>query len=610
MTRPANSRALEAYQNMTTDLLSLIKAKFDVSQEDIDEARKTAAGKQGTVFEALLNKNRLTENQLLEALGEQYAIPIWKELPVSNLAAGFTKSISIKFLKKFCMIPLSGGNLSQNGMLEAASGGGSDNIDLEPVDPDDDFKGKPITIAMNNPAALQPLDDLVRILQPKEYQIILASKDSIISAINMCYDHNRDSAEQLVQDMEENGNVIISEIEYTADLLDDTSDAPIIKLVNHILSQSIKARASDIHFEPYQNTFKIRYRVDGILYDLLSPPIWIQPALISRVKVMAKMNIAEKRLPQDGRFEVKIGDQDIDVRVATLPTSFGERLVLRLLNKSSSLLMLPDLGLSSRQLGILNSLVRESNGVILVTGPTGSGKTTTLYAVLMTIKSQDINIITIEDPIEYQIRGISQIQVNPKINLTFARGLRSIVRQDPDVILVGEIRDRETADIAVQSALTGHRVFSTLHTNDSASAITRLVDIGIEPFLISSSVIAVVAQRLVRVLCEECREPYIPEDTALESIGITTAGLSGNPTFFRARGCHNCFLTGYRDRIGIFEIMVMESDLKNMILKNHDSNRIKKEARSRGMTTLRQDGIQKVLAGTTTIEEIVRVTQL
>jgi general secretion pathway protein E len=408
--------------------------------------------------------------------------------------------------------------------------------------------------------------------------------------------------------MEEDSSTIISEIEEKADLLDDISDAPIIKLVNHIISQSVKARASDIHMEPYQDSFKVRYRVDGILYDLLSPPKWVQPTLISRIKVMAKMNIAEKRLPQDGRLDVKIGNQEIDVRVSTIPTSFGERLVLRLLDKSASLISLSDLGLASDKLDHLGNLVRSPNGIILVTGPTGSGKTTTLYAILSSINIPDINIITIEDPIEYQIKGISQIQVNPKINLTFAGGLRSIVRQDPDVILVGEIRDQETAAIAVQSALTGHLVFSTLHTNDSASAITRLVDIGVEPFLISSSVLAVVAQRLIRVLCRDCKQPYTPDNSTLESIGITPDQFQ-ETTIYRADGCENCFHTGYKGRTGIFEIMLMDSSLKSLILTTYDSSQIKDAALNLNMVTLRQDGIQKVLKGTSTIEEVIRVTQ-
>jgi general secretion pathway protein E len=323
---------------------------------------------------------------------------------------------------------------------------------------------------------------------------------------------------------------------------------------------------------------------------------------------MAKMNIAEKRLPQDGRFDVRVGDQDIDVRVSTIPTSFGERLVLRLLNKSGSLLELSDLGLSAQRMQLLKRLVASPNGIILVTGPTGSGKTTTLYAILQSINKPDINIITIEDPVEYQMKGISQIQVNPKIDLTFARGLRSIVRQDPDVILIGEVRDKETADIAVQSALTGHLVFSTLHTNDSPSAITRLVDIGVEPFLISSSVLAVFAQRLVRVLCTECKQPYHPKTVYLQSIGLMPERFAGQP-IFKAQGCDKCFQTGYRGRLGIFEIMVMSEDLKTLIIQTYDSNRIKALATQEKMVTLREDGIEKVLGGVTTLEEVLRVTQ-
>jgi len=424
----------------------------------------------------------------------------------------------------------------------------------------------------------------------------------------MAYDSSRDTAQQLVADMEENGAEIISEIEETADLLDDTSDAPIIKLVNHIISQSVKIGASDIHIEPYQNTFKVRYRIDGVLYDFLSPPKWMQSALISRIKVMSKMNIAEKRLPQDGRFEVKIGDQDIDIRVSSIPITHGERIVLRLLNKSGSLLQLTDLGLSKEKLEQVNRMIRFSHGIILVTGPTGSGKSTTLYAVLSRINSPDINIITIEDPVEYQLKGVGQIQVNPKIDLTFGRGLRSIVRQDPDVILIGEMRDLETAEIGVQSALTGHLVFSTLHTNDSAGAITRLVDIGVEPFLISSSVIAVIAQRLVRVLCDKCKEPYRPDEATIREMGLDPE-KAGDLVLYRAGACPNCFHSGYKGRVGIYEIMELNSTLQNLILKTHDSHQIKNESLRMGMTTLYEDGIKKVLNGVTTIEEVLRVTQ-
>ena len=581
-------------------LTDILKNRFGLNEEHLTEAQQARSETGHPIGQILVDQKNLSEKQLLEALSIQYGMPFWSKLPFENTETDFTSKVSIQFLKKYNLVP-----------LEYTQPISAKDCGLMPQNdsPAQDLKFAPgCVIAINDPLKFQPLDDLVKAIGATEYRIVLSTKEAIVGAINMHYNLRRDSAEQLVQDMEENGSNIISEIEETADLLDDTSDAPIIKLVNHIISQSIKARASDIHFEPYQNSFTVRYRVDGILYDLLTPPKWIQPALISRIKVMAKMNIAEKRLPQDGRFEVKIGDQDIDVRVSTIPTAFGERLVLRLLNKSGSLLELQDLGLSAGRLQLLQRLVTSPNGIILNTGPTGSGKTTTLYAILSSINGPNINIITIEDPIEYQIKGISQIQVNPKIDLTFARGLRSIVRQDPDVILVGEIRDKETAEIAVQSALTGHLVFSTLHTNDSASAITRLVDMGVEPFLISSSILAVVAQRLVRVLCADCRKTYVPNPLYLRSIGISPDQFKDHKAY-KATGCENCFNTGYRGRVGIFEIMVLTERLKSLILKTFDSNRIKSEAVQQKMRTLRQDGMQKVIQGITTIEEVLRVTQ-
>lgn len=574
-------------------LTEILINRFGISGEDIEAVQKIKTDRGYGIGEALVSKKIITEVQLLEALSIQHDIPFDSDLPLENFSMDFTRQVPIQFLKKYAMVPLINDT-------PVAFPDKQDNAEKR--------KGFGAVIALSDPACIQPLDDLVRILGLTDFQLVLATKNAILAAINIAYDLSRDSAEQLVQDMEENGSAIISEIEETSDLLDDISDAPIIKLVNHIISQSIKARASDIHIEPYQDSFKVRYRVDGILYDLLSPPKWIQPALISRIKVMAKMNIAEKRLPQDGRFDVKIGNQDIDVRVSTVPASFGERVVLRLLNKSGSLLRLADLGLTADRLDLLESLVSSPNGIMLITGPTGSGKTTTLYAILSSINTPNINIITVEDPIEYQIKGISQIQVNPKIDLTFARGLRSIVRQDPDVILVGEIRDQETADIAVQSALTGHLVFSTLHTNDSASAITRLVDIGVEPFLISSSVLAVVAQRLIRMLCPDCKQPHTPDNAILQSLGITTDQFQKS-VFYKTQGCNNCFNTGYKGRTGIFEIMPLDASLKSLILQTYDSNRIKKEAVNLNMVTLRQDGAQKVLNGMTTIEEVLRVTQ-
>jgi general secretion pathway protein E len=585
---------------MQKNLSQIFKENLNISEEDLREAQRIKTEKGGDLEEILVAKKIITERQLLEALSLQYDIPFWPELPLEKYKTDFTDHVPIQFLKKYIMVPLI--SETQPSRIGDKPGDEGRQESKESLIENESI------IAVNNPAFIQPMDDLIRILGCRDVKLVLSTKDAILFAINISYDLSRDSAEQLVQDMEEDGSSIISEIEEKADLLDDISDAPIIKLVNHIISQSVKARASDIHIEPYQDSFKVRYRVDGILYDLLSPPKWVQPALISRIKVMAKMNIAEKRLPQDGRLDVKIGHQEIDVRVSTIPTSFGERVVLRLLDKSGSLISLTDLGLESEKLDLLENLVRSPNGIILVTGPTGSGKTTTLYAVLSSINIPDINIITIEDPVEYQIEGINQIQVNPKIDLTFASGLRSIVRQDPDVILVGEIRDKETAEIAVQSALTGHLVFSTLHTNDSASAITRLVDIGVEPFLISSSILAVVAQRLVRVLCKDCKEAYTPDKLALRTIGITEEQAQ-KASIHKAVGCEHCFHTGYKGRTGIFEMMILDSSLKSIILKTYDSNQIKNEAVNRNMITLRQDGVRKVLNGISTIEEVLRVTQ-
>ena len=578
-----------------------MQEKYGITPDVIADAQKLKGEKGGRLDEILVNRKTISEAQRLEVMSLLLGIPFWPDLPLDDIDNRFTDAVSIHFLKQHTMVPL---------QRKSAEDQPSDSAAQTKTDISEDslegYLGN--IVAVNDVVHFHALDDLVRLLNMGEYKVVLSTREAIRSIIDIFYDLNRDSAEQLVQDMEEDGAEIISELEETADLLDDTSDAPIIKLVNHIISQSIKARASDIHIEPYQDHFKVRYRVDGILYDLLTPPKWIQPALISRIKVMSKMNIAEKRLPQDGRFAVKIGPQEIDLRISTLPTAFGERVVMRLLNKTISLLKVSELGLAPDQQKVMDRLVKAPNGIILVTGPTGSGKTTSLYAVLSDINTPDINIITIEDPVEYQIKGISQIQVNPKIDLTFARGLRSIVRQDPDVILIGEIRDKETAEIAVQSALTGHLVFSTLHTNDSAGAITRLVDIGVEPFLISSAVNAVIAQRLLRVLCPSCKKAVAPDQFALEAINLKPEQLRGHK-LYQANGCPNCFNTGYRGRTAIFEIMELDNQLKRLILKTYDSNLIKQQAVKQKMITLVKDGFRKAIKGVTSLDEVLRVTQ-
>jgi general secretion pathway protein E len=568
----------EDTHRMTHTLIGeILKDICSFSEDIFAEALAIQKEKGGRIGEILIQKGVIGEGDLLKARGIQFGLPLWPTISTGNMDTSFTERIPIQFLKKYKMVPV--------------------------------IRSDGVYIAVNNPTLFQPIDDLHIILGWDGVETVLAPSSTIFSAINFAYDMSSHSAEQVIQDMhEEDRDMILSAVEETGDLLDDTSDAPVIKLVNLMLSQAVKARASDIHIEPYQNRIKIRYRVDGVLYDMLSPPKHIQSTLISRIKVMARLNIAEKRLPQDGRIEIKIGDKNVDIRVSTIPTAFGERVVLRLLDKTNVLLKVSDLGMSEQRLKIFNELITSAHGIILVTGPTGSGKTTTLYAALSSINNPDINIITIEDPIEYQIEGIGQIQVNPKIGITFANGLRSIVRQDPDVILVGEIRDLQTAEIAIQAALTGHLVFSTLHTNDSASAVTRLIDMGIEPFLVTSSVIGILAQRLVRNVCGECKEEYIPDKESLENIGITPEMSSGKK-ICKGKGCQHCLNTGYKGRTGIFELIILDDSMKSLILKTSDSNAIKKKAVSQGMVTLRQDGALKVLNGITTAEEILRITQ-
>ncbi|NWH05642.1 type II secretion system ATPase GspE [Desulfobacter latus] len=561
---------------------ALLKVRFGLSEEQLADAEKSKAKHGGALKDALLRKKFISEKDLLKAQEELSGIPFNAELALSGADLEFTNEIPIHFLKKYAIVPVIKENKAGNGPEETL-------------------------IALNDLDSLQAVDDLRAILEIKKYRMVLSTRKEILSAINNFYDKKSDSAQKIVDDMEDDTS-ILSQIKQTSDLLDDTSDAPIIKLVNHIISQSVKAKASDIHIEPGTDNLKVRYRIDGILYDLLEPPKWIQSSLITRIKVMADMDIAEKRLPQDSRIEVRIGNKDIDIRISTIPTALGERTVLRLLDKSSSLLKLSEFGIAHESLALIRRLSALPNGIVLMTGPTGSGKTTSLYAMLSEINKPDINIITVEDPVEYKLKGISQIQVNSKIGLTFAKSLRSIVRQDPDVILIGEIRDQETASIAVQSALTGHLVLSTLHTNDSASAITRLVDIGIEPFLISSAVRAVIAQRLIRVLCPACKEAYIPDASALKTLGLSPEDFEGK-SVFRAVGCSKCFNTGYKGRMPIFEILVLNQVHKTLILTTSDSGKIRQAAVAEGMSTLLQDGIDKIFAGMTTIEEVLRVTQ-
>jgi general secretion pathway protein E len=527
-------------------------------------------------MDAVVTGKMVPEQDLLEIMGRIYHLPVVSQLEPDHAEDAWTRQISRNFLKKACVVPL--------------------------VKPD----SRPV-IAVHDPSDLGPADDVAALAGITDYDLVLAPKSRILWAVNVFYDRSGDSVRQLAQNMEDH-EYVIDDLAQTADLLDDVSDAPVIRLVNRMISQAVKAGASDIHIEPFQQSLKIRYRIDGILYERLTPPKGIQASLISRIKVMASMNIAEKRIPQDGRAQVRIGDQEIDIRISTVPTSYGERLVMRLLNKSGYFLSLDQFGLSKDHHSRLNRIIRQTHGIVLVTGPTGSGKTTTLYAALSEINSPEKNIITIEDPVEYNLNGIGQIQVNPKTGVTFARGLRAIVRQDPDVVLVGEIRDIETAGIAIQSALTGHLVFSTLHTNDAAGAVTRLKDLGVEPYLISSSVNTIIAQRLVRILCPHCRIPYRLTREDVDTIRLNGRNLVGTQ-IYKPRGCSHCFDTGYSGRQAIFEILELDDDIRQLILQTSETGRIREAAMKKGMISLRQDGMTKVFQGITSIKEVFRVTQ-
>lgn len=433
-----------------------------------------------------------------------------------------------------------------------------------------------------------------------EIEPVLVDEREILNAISWLYDATTKST--LEEAKIDEDRISLEELSEREDIITSEDSAPIIRLVNSIIFQAIKERASDIHFEPYERELRVRYRIDGILYDRLSLPKKLYSAVISRIKVMSKLDIAEHFIPQDGRIGIKLTDREIDIRVAVIPTQFGERATLRLLDKKQGLIRLSELGLDEEGERRLRRLISIPYGIILVTGPTGSGKTTTLYAILQELRTPEVNIITIEDPIEYELEGISQIQVNEKAGLTFASGLRSILRHDPDIIMVGEIRDRETAEIAVQAALTGHLVLSTLHTNDAPSAITRLVDMGVEPYLVSSSVIGVIAQRLVRRICEGCKEPYEESPEILREMGIET-GLK----LYRGKGCPNCLNTGYWGRIALFEQLDFDEELRRELIRTQDASVLRRIAIEKGMRTLKEDGIIKALKGLTTLSEVIRV---
>ena len=492
-----------------------------------------------------------------------------------------------------------------------------DALDLVPAELARDLRviplfriGDVLTVAMAEPGDVTIIDRL-HVLTDLEIEPAVASESDILTAIEEHYGLPTvidDSLDQVLQEIVEEQPESEHEESPAEQLKAIAEEAPVIKLVNLVIAQAIRDRASDIHIEPEEKHLRVRYRIDGMLHEAFQPPKNLQAAITSRIKILAQMDIAETRVPQDGRFQVRLDNKEIDIRVSTLPTVHGENIVMRILDKSSLRFGLEELGFLPDTLEKVKQMLSSSYGIILVTGPTGSGKTTTLYSALQSINTIDKNIITIEDPVEYRLPLVRQSQVNPKAGMTFAAGLRSILRQDPDVVMVGEIRDSETAQIAVQAALTGHLVLSTLHTNDAPGAITRLTEMGVEPFLTASATIGVIAQRLVRKLCSKCRAPYQPSAEVLKRFHIKPKG--GSLTFYRAEGCSQCKNTGYKGRIGIYEVMVMDDQLRELTLKRASAEELRKVAIRSGMRTLRQDGLLKVAKGITTLEEVARVTNL
>ena len=550
------------------------------SAEAVESALKTQDERGGLSGEILVQQNSVTRLQLVHALGQQLGLEVQEKIDDADLDVSLVANLSMGYAREAEVLPIR----RIDGVLE---------------------------VAVANPLALDALDDLRVMFGGLQVRPILVTSDVLQVAINTAFDR-RARADQVVDDMEKGDDGVADiamELEDAAkDILDEDDEAPIIRLVNSVLNQAAKERVSDVHIEPMEKYVLVRFRRDGVLKEIVRTSKKFQASITSRVKIMGGLNIAEKRLPQDGRIRIKVAGRDIDLRLSTIPTAHGERIVMRLLDKSSTTLDLKTLGMRAEVVTAIEELVHKPNGILLCTGPTGSGKTTTLYSALMSINKPDINILTIEDPVEYQLEGIGQMQVNPKIEFTFARGLRATLRQDPDVVLVGEIRDLETAEIAVQAALTGHLVLSTVHTNDAASTFTRLVDMGVEPFLLSSSIIGILAQRLCRVLCRDCKVPHQPTPLEIEQLGMEPDDPRlQTATFYGAKGCPQCSMSGYAGRMGLHELLIPNEDVKRLVVSKNDAGAIKRSAVANGMQTLLADGAIKCMQGRTTVEEVMRI---
>jgi len=554
----------------------ILQQDASLSTQIIEEALERQQQDPQRLGQILLNHYGLSSSALTSALAKQFDLSYLTNIPANTASGDLLARLPLEYVREQCIFP-----------LEAN----------ETV----------LKLAMADPTNSTPINDLAA-LTGCRIEICLAPEEEILRAINHAYAKKAGDSASFAPELDGEEDDLAATLGPT-DLLDSSDEAPIIRFVNGLIARASRERASDIHLEPFETEMVIRYRIDGVLYEVLRPPQKARAAIISRIKIISGLNIAEKRLPQDGRFRVRIAGRDVDIRVSSLPTAFGERLVLRLLEKNSNVIDLAQIGLDEDLQQQVDQLIRQPHGIFLVTGPTGSGKTTTLYAALSRLNDRSKNIITVEDPIEYQLNGVGQIQVNSKIDLTFAAGLRSILRQDPDIIMVGEIRDSETAEIAVQSALTGHMVFSTLHTNDSAGALTRLLDMKIEPFLVSSAVTGILAQRLVRRLCPDCRSSYSPSEEMIRHFeGYVPDQV--DLQFFRSAGCDACQQIGYRGRTGIYELLHLTDEIRELLMAGSDANRIRQAAQRAGMISLRQAGLKKAQAGETSLEEVLRVTRI
>jgi len=555
----------------------LLHAQGLVTREQLTHALEVQRQSGGRLGRILVETGVISEGQLARSLAQQWGLP-FTELPETEIDPDIARLIPTYLAQRHGVVAV-------------------------------ERKHNRIVVAMSDPSNVVAIDD-IRLLTGLDVEIVIASTDDLTRAQARLYGISAD-VEEILKQTTSTTEPEIADESSTEDVTLERlrtmgEEAPIVRVVNQIISQAIRSSASDIHLEPHRREMKVRFRIDGMLHDIMSPPKAVQAALVSRVKILASMDIAERRLPQDGHIHLRVEGKEFDLRVSTLPTVLGEKVVIRILDQSSVRVSLNRIGMPADLLGAWEALVAKPYGMIVVTGPTGSGKTTTLYTSLTRINTPERNIVSVEDPVEYQIPRVNQVQVNIRAGLTFASGLRSILRQDPDVVLIGEIRDRETAEIAVQASMTGHLVLTTLHTNDAPGAVTRLRDMGIEPFLITSAVIGVLAQRLVRVICPHCKEAYSPPVDALRRLGLDPAEQK-SVRLYRGRGCDHCRGTGYRGRLGAFELMVMNDKLRGLVINGASVDELRAAAQQDGMRTLRQDGVQKVLGGVTTIEELLRV---